>query len=374
MALSRVKTWTSETLTSSDLNAEFNNILNNALSLISPLTSDLAAGGNKITGLALGSASAASLSFTSSDTDTGIYSSAANTVDITAGGVRAASFGTTASAVNYLAITPSATTTSLKLTATGTDTNIDIELVPKGTGGLLNAVGAVATPSYSFTGDTNTGMYRSAADTVAFAIAGANVFNLSTSTVTFARIVSADAGAQGPRLRMHHNSASPADSDTNGTIDFTANDDGATERIVAQINSVFEDVTSTTMDSRMGFAVMNAVNAGNAATTATLTSLGVWTDASAAAGKEYEGELTDVFGKARQLTTMGVYRGKHVPAEKLVGAERHYSPTAEDFWQCFGLGRNPAKGDPGIAPKDVAWIAVKMALELDDRLKVLEAA
>ena len=42
MAISRVKTWISgEVLTASDLNAEFNNILNNALSLLSPLTGDL---------------------------------------------------------------------------------------------------------------------------------------------------------------------------------------------------------------------------------------------------------------------------------------------------------------------------------------------
>lgn len=41
MAISRVKTWGSEILTASDLNAEFNNILDNALSLISPLTGNL---------------------------------------------------------------------------------------------------------------------------------------------------------------------------------------------------------------------------------------------------------------------------------------------------------------------------------------------
>lgn len=38
MALGRVKTWISEILTAADLNAEFNNILNNATSLISPAT------------------------------------------------------------------------------------------------------------------------------------------------------------------------------------------------------------------------------------------------------------------------------------------------------------------------------------------------
>ena len=42
MAISRVHTWSSgEVLTASDLNAEFNNVLNNALSLISPLTGSL---------------------------------------------------------------------------------------------------------------------------------------------------------------------------------------------------------------------------------------------------------------------------------------------------------------------------------------------
>lgn len=40
-----------EVLFFADLNAEFDNIINNALSLISPLTGNLAAGGNDITGL-----------------------------------------------------------------------------------------------------------------------------------------------------------------------------------------------------------------------------------------------------------------------------------------------------------------------------------
>lgn len=49
MALGRVKTWIAgETLTAADLNAEFNNYNNNALSLISPLTGTLDADGNEI--------------------------------------------------------------------------------------------------------------------------------------------------------------------------------------------------------------------------------------------------------------------------------------------------------------------------------------
>lgn len=49
MALARIKTWVSgEVLLASDLNSEFNNLLNNSLTLISPLTSSLNAGGFKI--------------------------------------------------------------------------------------------------------------------------------------------------------------------------------------------------------------------------------------------------------------------------------------------------------------------------------------
>ena len=56
MAISRIKNWVAEILEPTDLNAEFNNILNNATSLISPLTANLAAGSNKITGLAAATA------------------------------------------------------------------------------------------------------------------------------------------------------------------------------------------------------------------------------------------------------------------------------------------------------------------------------
>ena len=50
MALSRIKTWIAgEVLTASDLNAEYNNLLNNALTLISPLTGTLDIDGNTIT-------------------------------------------------------------------------------------------------------------------------------------------------------------------------------------------------------------------------------------------------------------------------------------------------------------------------------------
>ena len=56
-----------------------------------------------------------------------------------------------------------------------------------------------------------------------------------------------------------------------------------------------------------------------------------------------------------------------MPEEKIQKAERHYSPTAEDFYRVFGFGN-----DTTIAPKDAAWIAAKAVLELEARVQALE--
>lgn len=79
MALSRVKTWIAEILYASDLNAEFNNLLNNALSLISPLTGNLDAGGNKITTLGAPTALADGMRLGDSISNLGIYYTTAGT-------------------------------------------------------------------------------------------------------------------------------------------------------------------------------------------------------------------------------------------------------------------------------------------------------
>jgi len=73
MALSRVKTWiAAETLTASDLNAEFNNILNNAISLISPTTAALDLNGKEL--------------ILDADADTSITSDTDDQIDVKIGG------------------------------------------------------------------------------------------------------------------------------------------------------------------------------------------------------------------------------------------------------------------------------------------------
>lgn len=142
MAIARVTVWSSgQVLTASALNGEFNNVIDNALSLISPLTANLDVNGFKLLNVALGTVGAPSVSF-NSDSDTGLYSPAANTVSVAAGGVQSARFETATTGVNYFDFTPSATTVALNLAAAGSDTNIGFNLATKGTGAFQLLAGS----------------------------------------------------------------------------------------------------------------------------------------------------------------------------------------------------------------------------------------
>jgi hypothetical protein len=87
----------------------------------------------------------------------------------------------TASAVNELTLANAATGGAPALSATGGDTNIGIALTPKGTGGVVFPAGAVGTPSITTTGDTNTGIFFPAADTVATSVAGTEGTRLTST-------------------------------------------------------------------------------------------------------------------------------------------------------------------------------------------------
>jgi hypothetical protein len=87
----------------------------------------------------------------------------------------------TASAVNEVTLANAATGSNPVLSATGGDTNIGITLTPKGTGGIVFPAGAVGTPSITTSGDTNTGIFFPAADTIAFTEGGAEAMRIDSS-------------------------------------------------------------------------------------------------------------------------------------------------------------------------------------------------
>ena len=194
MAISRLKVWVAnEVLTASDLNGEINNLINNATALISPLTANLALGAFSLTGLAAGSVSSPSLSFTG-DTNTGLFSQAADQVALSAGGATAFSIvgrvaGTTyvefkrdaalgdrfypviafggpddgvmsvttgtvdlvaagrrvlqaspyTNATNYVRVSPRDTGAGPRIDVAGADTNIDLNIGAKGSGTIKAA-------------------------------------------------------------------------------------------------------------------------------------------------------------------------------------------------------------------------------------------
>jgi len=147
------------------------------------------------------------------DTDTGFFRSAANTIDFSAGAKRVFQMTGAASAVNYLDTENSATTAPLIIRAEGTDTNIDINIIPKGTG-VVNLGGATgsriglqdgtaAAPSLFFTSDTDTGIFRVSANIFGIAAQGRESLRLTaqSSAVNRFQITGVNTG-QAPTLEV----------------------------------------------------------------------------------------------------------------------------------------------------------------------------
>jgi len=114
MSLGRVKNWiVNDILTASDLNAEFNNILNNASTLITPITADLSMNTKRID--------------FDADTDTSIRSDADDVLIVELQGSDRFIFdGDVVSPVNGLTFVVSATNNPVQVLVNGTDDDIGI--------------------------------------------------------------------------------------------------------------------------------------------------------------------------------------------------------------------------------------------------------
>lgn len=114
MALNRVKVWIAEILTFAELNAEFDNIINNSEDLGWPATKAKDLDGNQL--------------ILDGDQDTHITADTDDRIDFAAGGFDAVRIdGTTASSVNGLDLVTTATGISPRITARG-ESNIGINL------------------------------------------------------------------------------------------------------------------------------------------------------------------------------------------------------------------------------------------------------
>jgi elongation factor P hydroxylase len=126
------------------------------------------------------------------DTDTGVYRPADNT------------FGITTAGTLRLSISDTLLSSS------------NIIRVPDG---------LVGTPAYSFTSDTNTGIYLSAADQLSFAIGGVEELRISSSVLSSANVIYAPDGAVGAPAYSFTNATDTGMFNNSGIISFSV--DGA---------------------------------------------------------------------------------------------------------------------------------------------------
>jgi len=223
MALSRVTTWSpGNTLTASALNGEFNNILDNALALISPLTGNLNANGFAVTNFAPGTLSAPGFAF-NNDSNTGFASLTPDVLELVTSGARGFQIASASSAVNWLQATPAAAAVWPTLSAQGEDASLGIRLEPKGTSYVAarrgRSTGETFWPSFGFYEEHGragvAGVMQIAAGTLDLIAGGRRVLQASAyaDATNYVQIVPAAAG-NAPTI-----TAAGGDTNTGLTID-----------------------------------------------------------------------------------------------------------------------------------------------------------
>ncbi len=200
-----------------------------------------------------GTAAAPSYAFTG-DVDTGMYHSAANTVDFATNGLRQVSIGTVATTVNYLQFIGSAAGATVKINSLGTDTDVGIELAPKGAGQVVIPVGVLATPGVAFTGDLDTGMWHSAANTLDFSTNAFRALQLVASPALSVNYATVTASATGNAVLV-----SAAGSDTNIGIGLIPKGTGGVEGPVGAVATPGYTFTTDT-DTGMWHSAANTID------------------------------------------------------------------------------------------------------------------
>ncbi len=199
MAVSRSKTWIGgEVLTASDLNAEFNNILDNSEDLGWPATKAKDLDGKQL--------------ILDSDSDSSLTADTDDRLDLKLAGVDLFRWdGTVSTPVNGLDFVASAAGSDVAIKAAGADTDVSIDIVPKAAG-----------------------------------------VTRVTSTETNA--------AAGPVLDLYRNSSSPADADVLGQFQFNGEDDQGAKITYGAIEATIIDATNGSNESDGGLTFRARVN------------------------------------------------------------------------------------------------------------------
>lgn len=186
MALARVKTWVAlEVLTASDLNTEFNNIIDNLSFALSSQFAD-------------GTVANPSIAFVN-DTDSGWYRAGANQVGWIVGGVEVLRASPYTTGVNYLLVAPGQAGQGAVLVATGSDTNVPLFMIPKGTGYVRVPAGVSGADRFypgMGVGGSDHGLLSLTAGTLDLVVSGRRVLQASAyaEATNFLRVSPSQAG------------------------------------------------------------------------------------------------------------------------------------------------------------------------------------
>ena len=169
-------------------------------------------------------------------------------------------FQTTSSAANAVELTNSATGNAVVVGAMGSDSNVDINLTPKGTG-KVNVTTSLAVDNITTDGntisstDTNGNINLSPNGT-------GKVYITNDSYLSTLIIESTIDGTQtAPDLDLYKNSASPADGDYIGNITWNAENSDGDKHLYFQMLARSMDVTAGTEDGAM--EMWSHTNGGN---------------------------------------------------------------------------------------------------------------
>jgi len=286
----------------------------------------------------------------------------------------------------------------LRANGTGGATAQGSSVVVTDAGAISPAFGTACLPGLSFGTDTDTGVYRSGTNIMSFATSGVErmriiatgAVEIETATTCLANLtlLQKSNGTTGAQLFFTHCTSSSCNSDENYIFTIIS-DNGGTRRLTNYIGFGWVSNCASSMESEIRFGTMNNACA-NYNTTAILSYAGVWTDSSGEKHKDYEGDPLCIYGgipgqvitdKIKELSGSR-YHAKNHPDWKPI-LERHISPTAEQFYDLFGTGRDPRlpqvcssqntnEPRPGLAPKDMAGVALLGLQELIARVERLE--
>ncbi len=173
-------------------------------------------------------------------------------------------FQTTASAVNYLEIQNGATLTNPTIRGEGSDANIGITFITKGTG---TVVIPIATISTGIVPSANDGAYlgTSSLQFSDLFLASGSVINWDngnlalTHSADILTLSSTATGATGPTLELYQDSATPAPSDIVGTVAFYGEDSVGNKQAYSTIKGKISSATST---SEEGYVIFSVATAG----------------------------------------------------------------------------------------------------------------